>query len=253
MSFKDFWTNQNNPSLPESDYLYGTRHIITLCLAAVLCVLLTLLFFRRSQKTKRILMYVLGGIFVFFEITSRVVNLIIADSYTVESVVKILLPMHMCSVMVWVLIIAIFTKSQFLTNFAVIGGLLATLAFLIKPAVGLNRVYMSFTCIYSTFTHMLGFVTAILLITLGFAKFEFKKIWQPILCFAIMFGYGALVDFVIFKGADYMYLRNDPLGLNLPIPYHIVYAGILLAYIFMFYFISWIVAKCKGKKKEKTA
>lgn len=250
MTFKDFWTNENNPSLPRAEYMYGTRHIITLCLTAVLCVALTLIFFRKSERAKRIFLNVLGGIFVFFEIASRVVNLIIADSYTVESVFKILLPMHMCSVMVWVLIIAVFTKSQFLTNFAAIGGLLATTAFLAMPAVGLNKTYMSFTCIYSTFTHMLGFVTAILLMTLGFAKFEFKKIWQPILCFAVMFGYGALLDFVIFKGEDYMYLRNDPLELNLPIPYHIVYAAILLVYIFMFYFVSWIIRKIKSRKQR---
>ena len=38
MSFRDFWTNENNPSLPKSEYLYGMRHIITLILTVVLCV-----------------------------------------------------------------------------------------------------------------------------------------------------------------------------------------------------------------------
>ena len=38
---------------------------------------------------------------------------------------------------------SIFTKNKTLLNFASIGGILATLAFLLYPAVGLNRVYMN--------------------------------------------------------------------------------------------------------------
>lgn len=245
MSFSDFWTNKNNPALPKSEYLYGTRHIIVLVITALLCLFFSLVFFKKSQKAKNILLNVFGGIFLFFEIASRVVNLIIAETYTVESVLKILLPMHICSVMVWVFIVAIFTKKRFLLEFSVIGGIIATLAFLLYPAVGLNRVYMSFTCIYSTFTHMLGFVTCILLMVLGFVKFEFKTIWQPILCFVIMFGWGALLNFVIFPGSDYMYMVNDPLELGLNFPYQILYAGVILVYISLFYVIASIIRKMK--------
>ena len=251
MTFQDFWTNKNNPSLPKSEYLFGTRHIILLVLTAFLCVLFTLIFYKRSAKTKWTLFYIFGGIFLFFEITSRVVNLIIAETYTVESVLKILLPMHICSVMVLVFIVAIFSRNNMLLNFSVLGGILATLAFLIYPAVGINRVYMSFTCIYSTFTHMLSFVTVILFLTLRMVKFEFSKIWQPFLCFAVMFAWGALLDFVIFPGSDYMYLINDPLELSLPFPYQILYAIIISVYVFMFYFINWLSDKIKYKRLLK--
>lgn len=139
MSFSDWWMDSNNPSLPKSEYLYGTRHIVVLCLTLLACVVLTIIFFKRSEKAKKILFYVLGGIFLFFEILSRVVNLIVAQTYTLESVMKILLPMHICSVMVWIFIVAIFTRNKMLLNFSVIGGLLATSAFLLFPAVGLNK------------------------------------------------------------------------------------------------------------------
>ncbi len=252
MSFKDFWTNENNPSLSKSEYLYNTRHIIVLGLTVLACVILTWIFYKRSDRTKQILFYVLASILLFFEIASRVVNLIIAESYTFASVMEILLPMHMCSVMVWVFIIAIFSKNQFLLNFGAIGGLLATLIFLLYPAVGLNRVYMSFTCIYSTFSHMLGFITVILLMTLKRVRFEFKKIWQPFLCFAIMFAWGALLNWVIFPGSDYMYLRNDPLELGLPFPYHILYAAIIAVYITLFYVANWLIRKVKSRGKSQT-
>lgn len=253
MSFHDFWTNENNPALSKAEYLYGTRHILVLVATLLACVIFTLIFYKRSERAKRILFNVFGWIFLFFEIASRIVNLIITTDYSWQNILKILLPMHICSVMVWVFIVAIFSHNKTLTSFATIGGLLATVAFLAFPAVGLNRVYMSFTCIYSTFSHALGFVTAILMMTLKVAKFEFKDIWKVYLCFAAMFVWGVLLDFVIFPGADYMYLVNDPLELGLSFPYQILYGAVLIVYVFMFYFISWLVKKIKNKSVKVTA
>lgn len=250
MSFKDFWTDENNPTLPKSEYLYGTKHIIVLVVTVLACIVLSLIFYKRSEKTKRILFGIIAGILLFFEVASRIVNLMIAETYTVESVMKILLPMHICSVMVWVFIVAIFTNIKFLKNFAVIGGLLATVAFLAYPAVGLNKTYFSFSCLYSTFSHMLGFVTGVLMLTLGAVKFEFKDIWKTYLCFAVMFAWGALIDFVIFPGSDYMYLRNDPLELKLPFPYQILYVALIAVYVLMFYLVPFLFQKIRAKIKK---
>lgn len=248
MSFQDFWTNENNPKLSKSEYLYNTRHIIVLAIVVLLSIILSVIFYKKSEKAKNILFYVFGGVFLFFEIASRVVNLIIADTYTWESVAKIILPMHICSVMVWVFIVAIFSKKQFLINYSVVGGILATTAFLLYPAVGLNRVYMSFTCIYSTVSHMLGFVCCVLLMTLGRAKFSFKDIWQTFLCFAVMFVWGALLNFVIFPGSDYMYMVNDPLELNIKMPYQILYALIIVAYTCVYYVVYTLTHRKNNKQ-----
>lgn len=246
MTFKDFWTNENNPEL--SGYLYGTRHIILLVVTLILSVALTFVFRKKSQRVKQIVAYCFGGVFLFLEILSRVVNLIITTNYSLENIFKILLPMHICSVMVWVLAFAVFSKKQVLYNYSVLGGLLATLAFLLYPAVGINRTYMSFTCLYSTVSHMLGFVFSVLLLTLGFAKFELKKIWQPILCFTLMFIWGAIVNFVIFPGSDYMYMINDPLELNLGFPYQILYVALILIYILCFHLGYELKQKLKKRK-----
>lgn len=248
MSFSDFWTNKNNPALPKSEYLFGIRHIAVLIMAVLLCVVLTVLFKKKSQKTKQILFNIFGGVFLFFEIVSRLVNLIIKENLTFMSFLEIMLPAHICSVMVWVFIIAIFSKKQVLINYSVVGGILATIAFLLYPAVGLNRVYMSFTCIYSTVSHMLGFVCCVLLMTLSQTKFKFKEIWQMYLCLAIMFGWGAILNFMIFPGSDYMYMINDPLELGLNFPYQILYLVILIIYVLIYFVISLLVDKIKEKR-----
>ena len=250
MTFSDFWTNQNNPSLPKSKYLYGTRHILVLAFTVLACIILTLIFYKKSNKAKQILFYCLGSILLCFEVLSRVVNLIITTDYSIENIFKIIVPMHICSVMVWVFIIAIFSHNKTLSEFSVIGGILATVAFLSYPAVGLNRVYMSFTCIYSTFSHAIGFVTAILMVTLGMVRFKFKDIWKIYTCFAVMFLWGVLLDFVILPGSDYMYIVNDPLELGLPFPYQILYAVILGAYVAIYYLVNWIVDKIKYNKTK---
>lgn len=251
MSFHDWWTNENNPSIPQNEYLFGARHIIMLCVAVFAVVVLSILFFKKSQRAKNILLTILVSVLLFFEITSRVVNLAICTDFSCQNILKILLPMHICSVAVVTLIISYFSKNKMLLNFSTVVGLLATFAFLVYPAVGINKTYISFTCLYSITSHVTGFVVACLLINLGYVKFKFKDIWKNYLCFAIMFGYGALLDFVILPGSDYMYLRNDPLELGLNFPYHILYGAILIVYIFMFYLITFIVEKIKLKRAFK--
>ena len=245
MSFIDFWTNNNNPSLPKSEYLYNARHIFVLLLTLASCIALTIIFKKKNEDVKLKLFKIFAWIFLFFEVLSRIVNLIITTDYSICNIAKIILPMHICSVVVVVIIIAIFTNNKILLNFSTICGLLSTLAFLLYPAVGLNRTYMSFTCIYSTFTHMLGFICSILLLTLSICKFDFKKIWQTFCCFVIMFCWGGLLNFVIFPGSDYMYMVNDPLELNLSIPYQIPYLIVISIYITSFYLIPFLKNKIK--------
>lgn len=45
MTFHDFWTNENNPTLPKSEYLYNTRHILVLVGTVLACLILTLIFY----------------------------------------------------------------------------------------------------------------------------------------------------------------------------------------------------------------
>ena len=247
MSFHDWWTNENNPSIPQQEYLYGTRHIVIIAIAIVLVIVLTIIFAKKSQKTKNALLTVLVSILLFFEISSRILNFAICTDFSWQNILKILLPMHICSVAVVTLIVGYFSKNKVLMNFSTIVGLLATIAFLLYPAVGINKVYISFTCLYSIISHITGFVVSCLLINLGFVKLKFNEIWQTYLCFGIMFAYGALLDFVILPGSDYMYLVHDPLSLDIAFPYQIIYGAMIAVYILAFYFVFYI----KNKKNRK--
>ncbi|MEG1751822.1 MAG: YwaF family protein [Clostridia bacterium] len=250
MSFLDWISGKNNPSIPKSEYLYGTRHIIVLLTVLALVVVLSIILKNKSDKTKNIFFKVCVSIFLAFEILSRVFNLIFTDDYSLEHIVKIILPLHFCSVMVWIIIIALLTNNKPFINYAVIGGLLATTAYLLFPAVGLNKTFLSFDALYSICSHSLGWVVCILLITTGYAKFDFKKIWQPYAITVAIIGYAALFNFVIFPGSDYMYMRENPLSFNSAIPYQIIFLAVIAIYILMFYLISFGVKKCKKTNKK---
>ena len=87
--------------------------------------------------------------------------------------------------------------------------------------------------------------------TLGKVHFKFKDIWKVYLCFAVMFLWGVLLDFVIFPGSDYMYIVNDPLELNLNFPYQILYSAVLIVYVLIFYVMDFIITKLKRPKPNK--
>lgn len=251
MTFYDWLSNTNNPKLQPKEYLFGTRHIIMISITILAVIVLSIIFYKKSEKAKKILLTVLISILLFFEITSRIVNFVITSDFSWQNIFKIIMPLHICSVAVIVVIIAYFTKNKTLLSFATIVGLLATFGFLIYPAVGINQKYIAFTNLYSIVSHMTGFIVASLFINLGFVQFKFQDIWKTYLCFAIMFAWGALVDFVILPNSDYMYLRNDPLELNLGFPYHILYLIIISIYISAYYLIYYIIQQVKLKHNKK--
>ena len=250
MTFKDFWTNDNNPILEAGSSVLTTRQLVVWVVVIVAAVMLSINFAQKTPKAKQVLLHVLAGALILFEIASRIVNLCVTPNLTFGAVIKILLPLEICSVVVWAIIVAIITKKQFLYEFAAVAGLFAMGAFLLFPAVGINRVFMSFTCIYSTVSHIIGFVCSVLMLTFGLCKFDFDKIWHVYVCFALMFIWGALFDFVVFPGSNYMYLIEPPLVSKSVIPYHISYGIFIAVYIAIFYVVMHIKKKAQDKTKK---
>ncbi len=246
-AFLDWLIDANNPSLPRSEYLYGARHLMVIGLVIFLTILVFLIFKNKSQKTKRIFFVICASIFLFFEIAFRVRELC-TETLDVTRVFKILLPLHFCSVTVWFIMLSILLNNKFMINVAPILGILATGIYLGYPAVGLNKTYINFPEFYSVASHSLGFVVSFSIITLKFVVFDIKKIWQPYLVLFLIIGYGALINFVVFPGSDYMYMVNDPIGLNTVVPYQVILLAILIVYVFIFYIPS-LISTIKNKRK----
>ena len=53
-----------------------------------------------------------------------------------------------------------------------------------------------------------------------------------------MFAWGAVVDFLLIPGSNYMYLRTIPIVLNINFPYQILYGLFVAIYVFALYLLQ---------------
>lgn len=240
MSFKDWiFSSYPNPSISGQ---WGLMHILTLVLCVAVIVSVTLIFRNKSEKAKRIVLWVLVALILVFELTRRIVNLIKNTNWDVNSVLHILLPRPWCAISCWMLMISAIVNKKFFYNFTSPTSLICAIIFFAYPSVGFNNKYILFENLYSIATHSLILITSILLITLKFTKFEYKNIWKEAICFAVLLVYVFLEIYVLKIEGDPMYFmpNNDVMDI-LSISYGAylpLYILFMLVYLNAFYLID---------------
>lgn len=235
------WLTSSYPN-PDINGQWGIWHILVLVLSIATIVTLALIFRKRSDKTRNIVMWVLVGLILFFEIARRIINLCKNTDHSLDSYLYILLPRPWCAIACWSLIIAAIFRKQYMFNFASFSALLCAVIYFAYPGAGFNNKYFLFENIYSISTHALLLITSISLITLKFTDFRFKNIWKDLICLAVIFVYACLEIWVLGTNDDPLYFMpgNDiqdilglPYGAFLPI--YIVFMAI---WICSFYLIN---------------
>lgn len=238
-SIKDFFLND----VPKTnDYLYGKWHLITLFLVVVATLLVVFLFKNKSEKSKRIFLWILFSVFLTFEITTRVVALING-----KDIWKTLLPMHFCSIMVWFTLASVIINKKSVYSMVAMGGILATSAYLIYPAVGLNVLKLNYNAFYSVFTHCLGFVTSVFLLTGGYTSYKLKDIWHAGVFAGVVFAYSAILNFIAYPGENYMYYVKNPFSINLGAWFQVLYVLVVISYVAVYYLTYYLLTKNNSK------
>ncbi|MDD4351090.1 MAG: YwaF family protein [Clostridia bacterium] len=250
MTFIDWLFGNGISRLDPSEYMYKTKHIITLLLVVLLSVILALVF-RKNKKGQRIVLNSIIGILIFFEITSRIFEMINLDSYTFQTIYEVLMPCHFCSIVVVSIIIAYLIKWQPLINVSVVGGFLATLVFLLYPAVGFNTNIITFSQLYSISSHSLGFIFCVLMVSYKKVDLDIKKIYQPIIYYAGAVLYGVFLNFVLYPGSNYMYFVKNELGIDVSIHIYRLILLAILAFEILCCYIPPLIKKRIMTKKQK--
>lgn len=217
-------------------------HILTLVLCVVLIVAIALIFRNKSEKAKKIVLWVLVGFILLFELSRRIINFSNATDLTLNSALYLLLPRPWCAIACWTLIFAAIVNKKWLYNFASYSALLCALIFFAYPSVGFNNKYILFENLYSIATHSLLLVTSISLITLRFTQFEYKTIWKDLLCLLVVLIYTFIEIYVLKIESDPMYFMpnnevQEILGVSFPI-YLVIYIAFMVVYINLFYLID---------------
>lgn len=249
MSFKD-WLFTNYPGATKVQP-WGIMHILTLVGCIALIVVLALIFRKKDDRARRIVLWVLVGLILLFEIARRCINFAKMSDYDFTSIMHLLLPRPWCAISCWALIISAIVNKKSFYNFACISSLLCAIIFFAYPGVGFKSPYLGFDDLYSIVTHCLLLITSISLITLKFTDFKFKDFWKVAVLYGITLAYSFLEIYVLKIENDPMYFMpgNDVqkiIGLNNQL-YIIVYIAFTFIYFNLFPLIQWLNERKKNK------
>ncbi|MBE7084592.1 MAG: hypothetical protein E7368_00880 [Clostridiales bacterium] len=260
MTFKD-WIFSIHPENDGYNGQWQFPHILTFCLCIAIIVALTLLFRKKTKRSRETVLKVLVGVILFFEVARRVINFAKGDATDFHSTLYLLLPRPWCAISCWLLIIAgVFNKKSF-WNFASINALLCAVIFFAYPSAGFNHKHLLFENIYSISTHALLLISSILILTLKVGDFRYKRetfkegILKEIIMFAIVFVYGTLeLPYFLDLSSDPLYFMpidgnevKEILGLGTA-AYVIVYTLFLLLWVNAFYLIPMLWRKIFKKE-----
>ena len=164
--------------------------------------------------------------------------------------IKVILPIHFCQIMVWVIIVAILIDNKPMITFSALCGLLASLFYLAYPIEGLSASFLHVRAFNSIFTHSLAFVTSINMMLLGMVKFKLKDFKITIGLLLCIVAYGFVMN-LVFPGENYMFMIENPTSLSFgPVPYQLVFALLVLGFLSIFYLVPYWIEKRKSQKEQ---
>ena len=262
MTFKEWFFGENgtiNPGFnnPSVNMQWKLPHILVLltCIATIIAI--AFLFRKKSDKTRRIVLWVIAGAILMFEITRRVKNIIamsITDSITLDSMLYTLLPRPWCAISCWSIIIAAIFNKKYLYNVASFTALLCAIIYFAYPGAGFNNTLMEFENIYSIATHSLILIGSISLITLKFTDFRYKDFWKDMICLAVIFVYACIEIWILKISDNPLYFLpgdndiQDIIGVGNTL-FVIIYIAFVTLFINLFYLINDRKNVFKKRKK----
>jgi hypothetical protein len=202
---------------------------------------LALLFKKKSDKAKSIVIYVLVGLVFLFEISRRTINIIKEDNYTIDFILYTLLPRPWCAISCWTLIIASIFRKKFIYNTACISSLLCAIIYFAYPGAGFNNKYILYENLYSISTHSLLLIISILLMVFKKTEFKYKNLWKVAVSFMVLYAYGFFEIYALDISTDPMYFMPEGdiqhiLGITYP-----TYLTIYILFVFVYTNIFFII------------
>lgn len=225
--------------------LFGTWHIIALIL--VLFVNIAMLSFRNSsEKTRTIARWTLASILWINEILWHAWNL-----YWGQWSIQTMLPLHICSIMVWLSGFMLVLKNYRIYEFAYFIGIGGAMQALLTPDAGIYG-FPHYRVFQTMISHGL-LITAAIYMTLneGFRP-TWKSFWRVIvgvnLYAAIIFPINRILN------TNYLFINGKPPTASildaLPAwPYYIFYMELIGVVIFFLLYLPFLISDIKVKRK----
>lgn len=226
--------------------LFSPVHIATLAFIALLAVSLSLFYRKSSEERRRYIRKIIAVLLIIDELVKDV-NALLTGQWNWN-----LLPLHLCSVNIFIIAYEAFTDSDVAKNYLYGICIPASISAIIFPSWMTVLPYFSLMSMHSWSVHALLFIYPVLLLSGGFIPswhvFFKAKVIIPFLTF-LTFDYFFNYAF----GTDFFFLRNggedNPLSFFESIlPDGLYLALILILLILMvsvMYFINYLVKKAR--------
>lgn len=248
------WLFSSYPN-PAKDGQWGWLHICVMICCALFIVGASLYFRGKRKddvKQKRMLLFILAGTLLFFELSRRALFFLKEDEYILHTVLRTIFPRPWCAISCWMVMLATVINKKFFYNFASITSILCGAIFFAYPGAGFNNEYILFENLYSIVTHSVFFTVAILFITLGFTDFQFKEMWKELICLGGVYLYGAFETWGLQIEKDPLYyLPGNEIIELFGMPYEVYVVG-YIAFIAVFWLTFYVIQNRKmlfAKKK----
>ncbi|MBN2004593.1 MAG: TIGR02206 family membrane protein [Anaerolineae bacterium] len=211
---------------------FGPAHLIGLGIIA-LCIAAMIYFGRKASDTgRRNIRYGLAGLILFIELSWHIWNLA-----TGQWNIQTMLPLHLCSVMIWLSIFMLLTKNYTVFEFGYLLGMAGALQALLTPDAGIYG-FPHFRAFQVLISHGALVAAFIYMATVENFRPTPKSIVK-VLLFSNL--YGAVVFGINFLiGSNYLFIAHKPettsiIDLMPPWPWYIAIIE-LLGIIFMLLF-----------------
>ena len=203
--------------------LFGTAHLVTLLVVALVIILLTRFkgasetTLSRVRRTLAILIWTVEGSWHVWNIVN--------GTWTVQT----LLPLHMCSILIWLTGFMLIFRSQTIYEFAYLLGIGAAVEYLLNPDLGMYG-FPHYRFFEAFLSHGLLATCAIYLTVVE----GFRPTWKSLLRVVIVINLYMVGIFFLNRaiGSDYLFVNAKPaipslIDLMPPWPYYILYMELL--------------------------
>jgi hypothetical integral membrane protein (TIGR02206 family) len=222
--------------------LFGTWHLVGL-LIIVLINLAMPGFRRTSVKTRTIIRWSMAIILWLDEASWHIWNLYWGH-WTVDQ-----LPLHICSVMVWLTGFMLIFKVYRIYEFAYFIGIAGAMQALLTPDAGIYG-FPHYRIFQTMISHGLLITSAVYMTTVEGFRPTWKSFWRVVVGLNI---YAALIYPInLLLGTDFLYINRKPLTASLldalpRWPYYLIYMELLGLVIFLLLYLPFIIRDRRAK------
>lgn len=227
--------------------LFGWPHIIAMSIVALVNVAIMCFGRRLSSRGRSILRYTLTFLLLLGEIAWHVWNLA-TGQWTIQT----MLPLHLCSVFVWISAVMLFTNSYRIYEFTYLLGIAGALQAILTPDAGpYGFPHFRF---FQVFVSHGSIVTSAVFMTVvaGYRPFPKSLLRVAVIANGYMLFVGAVNALI---GSNYLFIARKPETASLldvlpPWPWYILYIeGIGLVMILLLY-LPFAIKDWRTKRGE---